>query len=517
MREMIVSQEIECGIFTKHPGLRHVAMVAAPGAAMSETVFAPQDKWGTFFGTILKQLKDMLPAGFVSGEPGVISTDGMWLATGARVYVDMQHTLEIALPECPTFADLCFQRNVAFRLVAEVLARSRAVFRERDAYEGPCELLLCNTAKDPDQPRKHNTWGAHGNFLLRCDLLGSACGGQTTTAIGQYLHRHAGAFFASLPILSGSGYLSPEGTFHLSARQHFMCHGYGSGTTQNRAILVIREQEAHANPQVYLRLQCLSFDTHLTDRVLRMTFAFTYWVLRLIERGWRAPEHLEKVTFLDSDFLAFLHAVNADPLLAFREGSGENEISALSVLQEYYAAVGAYRSLLLFTPEDEEIFREVGLYLEAATAGPSALVGISEWATKFFWLEKLREKNGFSDFNNPRCHAFSSSFHRTEPRYAKMREELFGPSPEIPPPAVACGIAPHSRAFIRGLAVRLAPHLHGASKIVLPPGDAWTSLRIIHPGTEGSIDFKLNQDQPWDLREEDVVSFLKRVAPSVFV
>lgn len=499
MREALVGLEIEYGL---RCGL--LSMTSIYGG------YAP-----SCLSFIIKQVGAVLnESDYVMPLPG---TAEFWTRGGMRCYEDRRTNIEVATAECATFADLIFQRNVGDRLVQALVDAARPLLAEHPHdYHGPLEAYANNTALDlahplPHEPGSEVTFSCHENYLLRRDLFP----GKERSQQARYEHiwDQAGPFIVTRPLLGGSGHISPNGTFLLSPRSFWMKTAVGSGTTGGRTYVNTRD-EPHANAEKFFRYHHIGGDTNITDQMLRMKIAFTYWVLRLVERGWTAPLWLKLPT---SECLQVAREVNDDPMLTKVFQNGRKKFTAHDVLLTYLEAVDTRKCDLLFTEEDERIFQEVAAYLADAKKGWEALVGKSEWATKYMVTLREARKKNCESFNDFRLRMLSVAFHNLDRNpeqnpFIILRNQLLPPNIDVGDLRHACRVAPRTRAFVRGLAVYCANTFD--IPISFPTGREWFSMNIpAKPGLPPSSFFDLNQLSPWDCSKGDIKKFIDRIRP----
>ncbi len=496
MKEALMGLETEYGIYCDSDQIRDIF-----GDVQGHTVF------------ILYQVPKVLPPenyvrnGIQSGE--------FWTRAGMRCYADRLDHIEVATGECSTFRDLIFQKNAGDRLAQMLVSAARAELRvDPYRYSGPFEAVANNTARRYASPfdaeDSEVTYGRHENYLLRRDLFP---GIHSHTERYEHILSHAGVFFAARPVLGGSGHINPSGTFLLSPRMDWIKDLVSGATTSARSLINNRD-EPHADPEKFFRYHHIAGDTNITDEICRMKIAFSYWVLRLLERGWTAPARLQLER---RSYLALARAINRDPLLKNRHQLGRSRFSAAEILEIYLDAVNNNRERILFDEEDEEIFKEVELFLERAEKGHEALVGESEWATKHFLISAEAGKRGLESLDHPLLRMMSIALHNLnqnpeENPFVLIRNRVLPPNGDVGPLEEATARAPKTRALVRGLAVFLANKFR--VPISFPSGSEWAMISI--PGTiefESFPFFRLNQKTPWEVSLSDVKELVSRMRP----
>lgn len=450
------------------------------------------------------------------------STGEFWTRAGMRLYPDRGTHLEVATPECGTFGDLIFQKNVGDCLAQALVDSARGVLKEKHQYDGPFEIYANNTAVDSqrslaEHPDSETVFARHENYLLRRDLLYEAAGIPVSF---DYILENAGNFFAARPVLGGPGHISPKGEFILSPRMYWIAGTIGGGTTTNRTLVNTRD-EPHADAQKFIRYHHIAGDTNITDHIARMKIAFTYWVLRLIERGWKAPQELrfDGTQGQEVSLLELGKRINGDMLLSKTHQLGGKALKAVDILSIYLDAVDKHRQNILFESEDEEIFQDVARFIDRAKGGFEELIGESEWATKYaLMMEEMRKKK-IEKFNHPLLKKLSIVLHNIDrnPRqnpFFLFRNKVLPPNMDIGNLVRACRKAPHTRAYARGLGIYLANRFGVA--ISFSSGAEWTCLSTpADPDGNQSTVCYLNRVTPWQVTKDDierVVRHMKQVA-----
>ncbi|MFY9461845.1 MAG: proteasome accessory factor PafA2 family protein [Candidatus Sungiibacteriota bacterium] len=471
-----------------------------------------------YVNVVLKQVPKILPENDYC--MAYKSTGEFWTRAGMRLYPDRGTHLEVATGECGTFSELIFQKNAGDCLASALVNKARKVLRAHPyGYDGPFEIYANNTAVDAEKfftehSKSEATFSRHENYLLRKDLFTDAFGGRFSYF--DFIFENDGHFFAARPLLGGAGHITLEGKFVLSPRMHWTARTVGGGTTHNRALVNTRD-EPHADGQKFLRYHHIAGDTNITDHITKMKMAFTYWVLRLLERGWKAPDWLriDGTRASESALMGVARDINGDPQLGGVHSVGGRNCSAADILMSYLEAVDKHREKLLFEAEDDEIFLDVASYLERAKAGFESLAGESEWATKYDLMLREMRKKKIRTFNDSRLKKLSIVLHNLdrnpdENPFAEFRARVLPPNMEISDLGKACRQAPKTRAFVRGLAVYLAKRFGVA--ITFPTGAEWVSLSTpADPDGILSTLVSLNRMTPWEITKDDVEKVVRHM------
>ena len=500
MKEMLIGLETEYGIYCDMTRLFRLL-----GGAETHVNF------------ILGQISLLLPED--DYVVTFVRTGEFWTRAGMRLYSDLTH-LEVATSECGTFSELIFQKNAGDCLALALMDKARKILREQPyCYDGPFEIYANNTAVGLKETsgecfEDEKTFSRHENYLLRKDLHTSSFSSSASYFL--FILENAGYFFAARSLLGGAGHITPEGKFVLSPRMYWTTSTIGSGTTNNRALVNTRD-EPHADTGKFIRYHHTAGDTNITDHITKMKIAFTYWVLRLLERGWVAPNWLriDMLRIGEVGPMGVARDINADPLLGKFYTVGGRNCSAADILTAYLEAVDKHRKELLFEAEDDEIFQGVVSYLGRAKTGFESLVGESEWATKYaLMLREMRKKN-IGSFGDPRLKMLSIKLHNLDKNpernpFAEFRNKVLPSNMEISDLVKVCRQAPKTRAFVRGLAIYLAKRFGVA--ITFPTGYEWGSFLTRDGRNESPSDHvSLNRTTPWEVTKDDIKKVVRHM------
>ncbi len=181
--------------------------------------------WSQFY----TELRKSIPA--VAGPTGVFTGYG-------RIYCDCGH-VELASAEC----DDPFELTSMMERLQRVVVRAATGLRESGIQ---MDLANCNHAGL--LCRSSETWGSHGNYLVRCNP------GSLADALLPFL---------ATRVYTGAGGIEwPSGNFVASTRALFVATERGGGTIQQRALFSdARNEHLTRNPAKYgFRLHTISDD-----------------------------------------------------------------------------------------------------------------------------------------------------------------------------------------------------------------------------------------------------------------
>lgn len=306
------------------------------------------------------------PPEITIGDPGA---GNLVLTNGARLYVDHAHP-EYATPECASARDL-----VVWDVAGERIVEAAARRAERALPEGSTVHVHKNNTDG-----KGAAYGTHENYLVA-----------RSVPFG-LLTRHLLPMFVSRPVLVGAGRVGSEHDegidFQLSQRADFFEVEIGLETTMRRGIMNTRD-EPHADLERFRRLHVINGDANPCERATLVKVGSMLVLIDAVESG-ALPEPIELV----------------DPVAAFRTLSHDPELRATVATTDgrRWTALDLQEELLerceRALPESDrpggtvEAFAAWRAMLDAARGGPSALVGLADWATKLDLIDAFRARHG---------------------------------------------------------------------------------------------------------------------------
>jgi len=294
-------------------------------------------------------------------------TVNLVLTNGARLYVDHAHP-EYATPECATARDA-----VVWDVAGERIVEAAARHAESHLPPGSTMHVHKNNTDG-----KGAAYGTHENYLV-----------DRSIPFG-LLTRQLLPMFVSRIALIGAGRVGSEHDdvdFQVSQRADFFEVEIGLETTVRRPIMNTRD-EPHADPGRFRRLHVINGDANPGEVATYVKVGAMLMVLDAIAIG-ALPEPIELV----------------DPVLAFRTLSHDTTLrarvrstdgrtwSALDLQEHYFEHARQSAERLQHRPDDVEVLRSWESMIVAGRSGPTALVGLADWATKLDLIEAFRVRH----------------------------------------------------------------------------------------------------------------------------
>ncbi|MBE7324454.1 Pup--protein ligase [Nocardioides sp. Y6] len=195
-------------------------------------------------------------------------SSNVFLANGARLYLDVGSHPEYATPECDSVEDLVVHDKAGERILEELMLDAQDRLRD-EGIKGDIYLFKNNTDSGG------NSYGCHENYLVaRQGEFG---------ALADVLI----PFLVSRQILVGAGKVmqTPRGaSYAISQRAEHIWEGVSSATTRSRPIINTRD-EPHADAERFRRLHVIVGDSNMSETTTLLKVASCDLVLRMIEDG----------------------------------------------------------------------------------------------------------------------------------------------------------------------------------------------------------------------------------------
>src|SRR3954451_2014423 len=200
-------------------------------------------------------------------------SSNVFLAHGARLYLDVGSHPEDATPECDSIYDLVVHDKAGERILEQLLASAEQRLRE-EGIRGVIYLFKNNTDS------AGNSYGCHENYL--------------TSRRDDFSHYAEVLipFLVSRQIYAGSGKVlqTARGAMYcISQRAEHIWEGVSSATTRSRPIINTRD-EPHADAERYRRLHVIVGNPNMSEYATFLKAGTTSILLRMLEEDqtpWR--------------------------------------------------------------------------------------------------------------------------------------------------------------------------------------------------------------------------------------
>jgi proteasome accessory factor A len=273
---------------------------------------------------------------------------GIFLASGARFYIDAANHPEWSTAECTNPTDVVCQVRAGERHLRQLLEQMPGAV-----------LLRCNTS----YARPCATWGSHESHLHTCSR--------------SYLRRILRPHLLTRIIYTGSGGLDPFDpriVFSLSPRS-MHCDRVGSSLHAS-SCLDGREESLACKP--FKRGHIILGESVCLDLPLWLRLATTSLLVQLANEGLLTPKHVPEL----KEPADALHAIAVDTTLAAPKGTAGSRPSALEIQHAYLDVAERFmhhRSMPDWAPLACARWRAV---LDKLAEGEAGAAECCEWALK---------------------------------------------------------------------------------------------------------------------------------------
>ena len=316
-------------------------------------------------------------------------SSNVFLANGARLYLDVGSHPEYATPECDSIYDLVVHDKAGERILEQLLTSAELRLRE-EGIRGVIYLFKNNTDS------AGNSYGCHENYL--------------TSRQDDFSHyvEVLIPFFVSRQIFAGAGKVlqTARGAMYcVSQRAEHIWEGVSSATTRSRPIINTRD-EPHADAERYRRLHVIVGDSNMSEYANFVKVGTTSILLRMLED--------RMVTFRDMTL--------ENPIRAIREISHDmtctrrvrlangREASALEIQSEYLNRALRYADKRGLSPLEQQALDMWEHCLTGIEKDPLSLDRECDWVIKHNLIKAYRERHGLA-LTDPRVALMDLQYH----------------------------------------------------------------------------------------------------------
>ena len=301
-------------------------------------------------------------------------SSNVFLANGARLYLDVGSHPEYATPECDDIIDLVTHDKAGERVLEGLLIDAERRLHD-EGISGDVYLFKNNTDS------AGNSYGCHENYLVSRQ-------GEFSRLADILI-----PFLVTRQILVGAGKViqTPRGaSYSVSQRAEHIWEGVSSATTRSRPIINTRD-EPHADAERFRRLHVIVGDSNMSETTTMLKVASADLVLRMIEEG-----------------VVMRDLTMENPIRAIREISHDmtgrrkvrlangREASVLDIQGEYLARARDFVDRReLHTPVIEQSLDLWERGLKAVESGDLSLVEREiDWVIKWKLIDRYRATHG---------------------------------------------------------------------------------------------------------------------------
>lgn len=300
-------------------------------------------------------------------------SSNVFLANGARLYLDVGSHPEYATPECDSVTEVVAHDKAGERILEQLLVGAEERMHE-EGIKGTIHLFKNNTDS------AGNSYGCHENYL-----------GTRAHEFSEYAEVLI-PFLVSRQIYAGAGKVlqtARGATYCISQRAEHIWEGVSSATTRSRPIINTRD-EPHADAERYRRLHVIVGDSNMSEYTTFLKVGAASLIMRMFEEP--------SVVFRDMTL--------ENPIRAIREISHDltckrpvrlangREASALQIQSDYLERALRFAERRDLSPEEKQALIMWEHCLTTIDEDPLLLDREVDWVIKHRLIEAYRERHG---------------------------------------------------------------------------------------------------------------------------
>jgi proteasome accessory factor A len=316
-------------------------------------------------------------------------SSNVFLANGARLYLDVGSHPEYATPECDSILDLVTHDKAGERILEQLLASAEQRLRE-EGIRGVIYLFKNNTDS------AGNSYGCHENYLT-----------SRRDDFGHYAEVLI-PFFVSRQIYAGAGKVlqtARGAMFCISQRAEHIWEGVSSATTRSRPIINTRD-EPHSDADRYRRLHVIVGDSNMSEYATFLKIGATSILLRMLED----PSVVLRDMTLENPIRA-IREISHDLTLRRRVRlANGRELSALEIQSEYLNRALRYREVKGLSDLEDQALDMWEHCLTMLEHDPMKLGRECDWVIKHGLVESYRAKHNLP-LSHPRVALLDLQYH----------------------------------------------------------------------------------------------------------
>jgi proteasome accessory factor A len=316
-------------------------------------------------------------------------SSNVFLANGARLYLDVGSHPEYATPECDSIYDLVVHDKAGERILEQLLASAEQRLRE-EGIRGVIYLFKNNTDS------AGNSYGCHENYLTsRRDDFGTYAEVLIPFLVSRQIYAGAGKVLQT----------ARGATFCISQRAEHIWEGISSATTRSRPIINTRD-EPHADAERYRRLHVIVGDSNMSEYSTFLKVGAASILLRMLEE----PNVVLRDMTLENPIRAIReisHDITCRRRVRLANG---REASALEIQGEYLNRALKYAEKRELSPLETKALEMWEHCLTAIENDPLKLDREVDWVIKHNLIERYRERDDLP-LSHPRVALLDLQYH----------------------------------------------------------------------------------------------------------
>src|SRR5829696_2809726 len=299
-------------------------------------------------------------------------SSNVFLANGARLYLDVGSHPEYATPECDSILDLVTHDKAGERILEQLLVAASQQLRD-EGIRGSVYLFKNNTDSSG------NSYGCHENYMT-----------SRRDDFGHYAEVLI-PFFVSRQIYAGAGKVlqtARGAMFCIAQRAEHIWEGVSSATTRSRPIINTRD-EPLSDAERYRRLHVIVGDSNMSEYTTFLKVGATSILLRMLED----PSVVLRDMTLENPIRAIReisHDMTCRRTVRLANG---REVSALDIQREYLDRAIRYAETKGLSPLEEKALEMWQHCVEGIERDPLSLDREIDWVIKHRMIEAYRNKH----------------------------------------------------------------------------------------------------------------------------
>ncbi|HVN50802.1 MAG TPA: Pup--protein ligase [Acidimicrobiales bacterium] len=316
-------------------------------------------------------------------------SSNVFLANGARLYLDVGSHPEYATPECDSIYDLVVHDKAGERILEQLLASAEQRLRE-EGIRGVIYLFKNNTDS------AGNSYGCHENYLTsRRDDFGTYAEVLIPFLVSRQIYAGAGKVLQT----------ARGAMFCISQRAEHIWEGISSATTRSRPIINTRD-EPHADAERYRRLHVIVGDSNMSEYATFLKVGACSILLRMLEE----PNVVLRDMTLENPIRAIReisHDITCRRRVRLANG---REASALDIQSEYLNRALKYAERRELSPLETTALEMWEHCLTTIENDPLKLDREVDWVIKHNLIERYRERDDLP-LSHPRVALLDLQYH----------------------------------------------------------------------------------------------------------
>jgi proteasome accessory factor A len=316
-------------------------------------------------------------------------SSNVFLANGARLYLDVGSHPEYATPECDSIYDLVVHDKAGERILEQLLASAEQRLRE-EGIRGVIYLFKNNTDS------AGNSYGCHENYLTsRRDDFGTYAEVLIPFLVSRQIYAGAGKVLQT----------ARGAMFCVSQRAEHIWEGISSATTRSRPIINTRD-EPHADAERYRRLHVIVGDSNMSEYATFLKVGACSILLRMLEE----PNVVLRDMTLENPIRAIReisHDITCRRRVRLANG---REASALDIQGEYLNRALKYAERRELSPLETMALEMWEHCLTTIENDPLKLDREVDWVIKHNLIERYRERDDLP-LSHPRVALLDLQYH----------------------------------------------------------------------------------------------------------